>query len=289
MTTMTSMKNEHRNLTHKSVHIVTRTNNARNHALGNVLKNIFYTEQHTWQLHEWDRWGDGLGAITSALTSGADLIVAYGDHTLISDVANSIYLHDVPLAIVNDYNEQIANNLNPVIQLNTSELEKTLSAFAEERGETLWIDLGDMQDRRFLFHLYMSSAHPEHAATSTYQITVDDNSYSETGQACLISRRSQTQVSANGEGPSRPLFDVLILEDASAGSPAEILKRLDGKPNVSHHFAGSEIRIDASQEQNIFLDGNLDGTFDGNTMTGSSMYIKAIKKAIQIFLPDGSF
>ncbi|MEJ2747582.1 MAG: diacylglycerol kinase family lipid kinase [Anaerolineae bacterium] len=246
----------------------------------NTLNQVFQEYGVEWQVAITRHSGDAQRLAEAAAAGGFDLVAGYGGDGTLMEIANGLQGSGIPLGVLpGGTGNSLARELN--IPMGLAQAAELLCQAPNVRQ----IDLGQINDRYFLLHVYAGLKPSQQASrdlkdslgifayllpvlrvitdpqVTRYSLTIDGTEVEEEGIVCII-------VNAPGLGINLPfiksinpedgLLDIILVKTAALSA---VPKVLEGKmpDELFCHWRGREIALHADTAQEVWADGEAVG------------------------------
>ena len=267
----------------KKIHIVINPASGNNEPILNTINDVFKEHDVHWDVSITHDDGDGAKQATEAVENGCDLVMAYGGDGTVLDVATGLIGSDVPLGILPG---GTANAMADEMGV-PNNLAKALNLPFSEKARIRQVDIGQAEDKYFLLRVGTGMVATFSAGVSrelkdsfgiaayliggiraisnpqfvTYNLTIDGETISTEGTACLITNGNSLGALGLKLSPKVKiddgLLDIFIINNdvQSILGALSHIAQIENSAIDLQHWQGKSIRIETEPPQEIYGDG----------------------------------
>jgi diacylglycerol kinase (ATP) len=292
--------------TYQKIHVVINPASGENQPILNVLNDVFHEAGIKWDASITHAAGDAALQAKEAANAGADLIAAYGGDGTQMEVANGLLGTGVPQAILpGGTGNAMAHELKIPLKLN--EAAQLIASSRKRRA----IDMAKMEEKAWMLRLYTGITEEEaasrekkdklgqlayiqaslkiltHIQPTKYLLTVDGEKFKGESLMCFILNAGSI---GGVMGISLPEIEDVDISDGYLDlyavtrgvQPLQAVTHYlfnigDSKAGV-YHWKGKEITLQAEPEQDVWIDGEIDGR--------TPITARVLHKALEIVVPE---
>jgi diacylglycerol kinase (ATP) len=268
----------------KRIYVIINPAAGKQQAVLHTINQVFRAARVKWDVSVTQAAGDALHYAREAVSSGFDLVAAYGGDGTIMEVAAGLIGSDVPLAILPGGTANVM-----AIELEVPrELELACELAAGGSGLIRQVDMGQSGDHYFLLRMgigleaemvegadrdlkdrlgylaYGLSALQalRQPSVARYHLSLDGSHVESEGITCIITNAGSLGQPGLSLSPridvSDGLLDVLVLRQADLGSllsvAASVLDGI-GEAEPVQHWQARELTVDTDPPQSVQGDG----------------------------------
>lgn len=265
------------------VHVIINPASGPNRPILNTLNDVFRKYDVEWDVSITRRYGDASRQAKEAIARGVDLVIGYGGDGTQHELANAVIGSSTPMGILpggtgNGFAREmgIPKDLREAIELlcTCSNIRQVDAALVGDEYFIQRLYAGippEKQTSRDLKERYGLLAYaitlPKQvlgAQEAEYRLTIDGHRVAVSGIKCYVvnSGRTGTGLSVDVEfSPTDGLLDVFVVSRkpfSLMAAEARFL-HLPTADAGMYYWRGSEITVDATPEQAIWMDGEYHG------------------------------